>query len=291
MKAELILDCQNQLGEGPVWHAARQRLYWVDFDGCTVLEYDPTSKSLVRHATEQRTMVVLPTATGRLLLAQEKRVALFDADLKHHHVARELDADQPNHRCNDGKCDARGRLWIGTMDNEASAEMGNFYCVEHEDLAATRALTGFTIPNGMAWSANERLFYLIDSPTRQVQCFDFDGEQGQIGPLRSTFSTVQVPGIPDGMAIDAEGTLWIAQWGGACVGRWDPGSGQLLTTVQVPAALTTSCAFGGPTLSTLYITSSRKYASAEELAQYPLSGGLFSVNPGVEGPPAHLFQD
>ncbi len=290
MNAELIIDCQNQLGEGPVWDYEQQQLYWVDFDACTVFVFDPVTEKLSTIRTKNRVMVVIPTNTRHLLLAQERSVQIYDPENEKIINSRELDVGWPDNRCNDGKCDAQGNLWIGTMNNQAKPGAGSLYRLG-AGLTEHRMLKNLTVPNGLAWSNDGRRFYHIDSHDRCVQCFNTNPTTDGLDVPIFSFDTSGLPGLPDGMTIDAEGKLWIAQWGGACVGRWDPGTGQLLHKISVPAALTTSCTFGGENYDTLYITSSRKYARAEELAMFPLSGGLFAVKPGVNGGKANFFKE
>lgn len=148
---------------------------------------------------------------------------------------------------------------------------------------------GVTISNGLAWSRDASTLYYIDTPTRAVAAFDYDRARGTVSGRRVAIEVPETMGSPDGMTIDAEGRLWIAQWDGGCVGRWDPTSGRLLERIPVPARRVTSCAFGGPALEDLYITTARTGLDERSLAEEPLAGGLFRVRPGVAGIPAVPF--
>ena len=146
------------------------------------------------------------------------------------------------------------------------------------------------ISNGLAWSADSRTLYYIDSPTRRVDAFDFDPEEGGLSNRRTAVALQDGWGYPDGMAIDAEDKLWVALWEGWGVARFDPGSGELLARIEVPVARVTSCCFGGPGYQDLYITTASRDMEAEEWKRQPEAGGLFVARPGVPGLPAARFR-
>jgi sugar lactone lactonase YvrE len=150
-------------------------------------------------------------------------------------------------------------------------------------------LTGVGISNGLTWSPDHQTFYHIDTPSRQVTAFDYDLATGDIANPRPAVTIPPELGWPDGMTSDSEGMLWVAMWGGAKLTRWNPASGQLVEIFPVPALNITSCIFGGPYLTDLFITSARKGMSAQQLAKYPLSGGLFRVKTGIQGMPTFAF--
>ena len=143
------------------------------------------------------------------------------------------------------------------------------------DLTVTHRLHGVDNTNDMDWSPDGRTMYYIDSLTRQVTAYDYDAAGGAISRPRPIVTLPEGTGVPDGMTVSVDGTLWVAHWGGARVTRWHPDSGALLQTIAVPANLTTSCAFAGPALDKLYITTARYRESAVALAAQPFAGGLF----------------
>ncbi len=165
---------------------------------------------------------------------------------------------------------------------------GSLYRLD-TDLSVHRVLGDVTVSNGLAWSFDRRTLYYIDSPTRVVSAFDYDDEAGTITGRRVAVTVPEELGSPDGMTIDSEGKLWVAHWGAGAVCRWDPDGGHLLEKIDVPAAHTTSCAFGGEDLGDLYITTARSGRSREDLEAQPLAGGLFRVRPGARGVPAFEF--
>ena len=198
-----------------------------------------------------------------------------------------IDAERTGTRTNDGACDAAGRLWVGTMALDETSPLGGLFRVD-ADLSVTTVLTGTTISNGLGWSPAGDRFYFIDSPTRRVDVFDFDPETGALEGRRR-FAAVEVEGaVPDGLAVDAEGGVWVALHGGWGLRRYAP-DGELAAVVDLPVARVTSCCFGGPDLRDLYVTTRRDGLSASELAAQPLAGALLRLDAGVAGLPTHAF--
>ena len=193
----------------------------------------------------------------------------------------------PQNRFNDGKCDPAGRFWAGTLSLNRQPGAASLYCLDPDGGVRTM-LRGLTNSNGIAWSLDRTAMYHIDTPTRRVTAYDYDVATGEIENPRTAIVVPPEAGKPDGMTIDAEGMLWIALWKGGCVGRWDPHSGAIGDDCR-PARQTTSCAFGGPGLRDLYITTARIGLSEADLAGQPHAGGLFRARPGVAGVPAFEF--
>jgi sugar lactone lactonase YvrE len=194
------------------------------------------------------------------------------------------EGNRPEIRFNDGKCDPAGRFWAGTMAVAENAAIGSLFCL-FADGHVERKLTGVRISNGIVWSLDHRTLYYIDSPRRIVDAFDYDLDTGAIANRRTAIDVHPEMGYPDGATLDAEGMLWIAHFGGARVTRWNPRTGQHLGTIALPASNITSCAFGGPKLDRLYITS----ASIGLKNREPQAGALFCVDAGVGGIPACEF--
>jgi sugar lactone lactonase YvrE len=194
----------------------------------------------------------------------------------------------PGNRFNDGKCDPAGRFLAGSMDNAEIEASGSLYSLGPNGPVKT-LLTGTRISNGLTWSPDYRTFYFIDTPTRIVMAYEYDLATGAIAAPRPAISVPPELGWPDGMTSDAEGMLWVAMWGGARLTRWDPATGRLLTQIPFPALNVSACAFGGPHLTDLYVTSARKDMTADQQAKYPLSGGLFRIRTGIRGLPTFEF--
>ena len=194
----------------------------------------------------------------------------------------------PDNRFNDGKCDPAGRFLAGSMDDAEIEASGSLYALA-PDGSVKKLLTGTRISNGLTWSPDYRTFYHIDTPTRTVMAYDYDLVAGAIANPRPAISVPPALGWPDGMTSDIQGMLWIAMWAGAKLTRWNPATGELLEQVLIPAFNVSSCAFGGPHLTDLYVTSARKGMHALQLSRYPLSGGLFRIQTNIKGMPTFEF--
>lgn len=285
--AQLVLDLRMTLGEGSIWDFRKAELLFVDIENGKLFTYTEQGQLWVQN-TGQRVSAVVPAANGMLILAMQKGIYSYRRKDSTFHLLVVNPADTQSFRFNDGKCDPSGRLWIGTMSLDYKKGSGSLYRLG-EGGSLLRMKSGVTISNGLVWSADKRTMYYIDTPTREIVAFSYDDKTGRIDSGKVAIRIPPEMGGPDGMTIDAEGKLWIAHYGGAAVRRWDPVHGELLETIHVPAKNVTSCAFGGPDLDILFITTARQGNSAEDLQKYPYSGGLFSCKPGVKGVRANLF--
>ena len=294
MQPELLLDARADLGEGPAWDASRGLLYWVDIHTGRLHTYDPSEeidhwvnvgKSLGCVAPRP---VSLQTRGTSLVIALNSGFMTFNLPSQRMVFLANPEPHLTGNRFNDGKCDPAGRFLAGTMDDAEKEASGSLYSYSPDGTLKT-LLTGVRISNGLTWSPDYQTFYYIDTPTRQVTAFDYDLATGNIANPRPVVNVPPKLGWPDGMASDSEGMLWVAMWGGAKLTRWNPATGQLLEAIPVPALNVTSCVFGGPDLTDLYITSARKGMSAEQLAKVPLSGGLFRIHTKIKGMPTFEF--
>ena len=289
MQAELVLDARATLGEGPFWWAERGVLCWADISGFAVHLFDP-------HSGEDRKVDVgtyvgfaAPSVKGDLIVGLRNGFHRLDVESGELTFIGDPEADFPINRLNDGKAGPDGAIWAGTMAINGQNAPGCFYRLDiNGDMH--QLFDGVGISNGLTWSLDLSLLYYIDTPLHRVDVFDFDGLSGAISNRRTAFDVPLEWGNPDGMTIDSEGMLWIALWGGSGVIRVDPKTGERVMKVHVPAAHTTAMEFGGPNRETLYITTAREGRSEEQLADEPLSGGVFAANPGVQGLPAFKYE-
>ena len=290
---ELVLDAKATLGEGAIWVAEYQRLFWVDIEGRRIFSYHPATGENHGWDVGQRVGTVVPRARGGLMLALHEGFAEFDPGTGRVTMRpRPPEFDPALARFNDGKCDPNGRFWAGTMvfDKKQAGELpGKMYRLDH-DGSIHVMWRGVGTSNGIAWSLDRRTLYYIDTALVRVDAFDYDDASGAVARRRPVITIPPGMGRPDGSTLDAEGMLWIAMWDGARVTRWDPDNGRLLQSISLPVARVTSCAFGGPELDTLYITSARLGLTADQLIAQPLAGGLFKVGPGLRGLRAPAFQ-
>jgi sugar lactone lactonase YvrE len=183
---------------------------------------------------------------------------------------------------NDAACDQAGRMFAGTKAEDDTPGAGALYRLD-TDHRLTTVLTGVTISNGIGWSPDERLMYYVDSPTRTVDVLDYDRAVGAVADRRPFAELERGSGVPDGLAVDADGGVWVAVWNGGAVLGFDP-RGQVTTVVTVPATRPTSCAFGGPKLDVLYITTAAGPAPADQ------GGNIFACRPGPAGLPGNPYR-
>ena len=305
MQAELLLDSKATLGEGPAWDEKTQTLYWVDILAKRVHAFKDGHDDFLQ--LDEFVGCVAPRRTGGLVAALRASFATldwrverdgipfaeypFDFAQDKHSAPQSLLAsvtEPASNRFNDGKCDPAGRLLAGTMDMEEKAASGNLYSLE-AGKPPRKLLDGIRISNGLAWSPDYKIFYYIDTPTRQVRAYDYDLDTGNISNPLVVLEVPESMGWPDGMTSDMEGRLWIALWGGARVSKWNPLTGRKEAEIPVPALQTSACVFGGPRRDILFVTSARVGMDESALAQYPLSGGVFQIQTQTEGMPTFEF--
>ena len=292
---EVVFDAGALLGEGPCWDERAKLLYWIDGLGKAIHVFDPATGSDRATPVDQFVGCVVLRECGGCLVALEKGFYFFDPATGALEPVANPEAGVEGNRFNDGKCDAAGRLWCGSMslkENEGTGKSppaGSFYRLS-PDRSVRKIFGGVGISNGMGWSPDGATMYYIDSPTRKVDAFDFDLAAGAIARRRTVVTIPEGGGIPDGMCVDAEGMLWVAQWGGRQVSRWDPHSGAMIDRISVPVVNVTCCAFGGPDLGDLYITTSRVGVDAGNASEFPHAGAIFKIRPAVTGLPAHRFR-
>ena len=273
------------LGEGPLWDVREQALYWVDIRKPAVRRYDIGNRKLTAWTTPEMVGSLAVRKEGGLLLALKSALALFDPTSGSIRPVASPEADRPSQRFNDGKCDRQGRFWAGTMNDRARQPDGTLYRFGGSECAAIE--TGITIPNSLCWSPDGRTMYFSDSWTRTIFSYDFDPATGEVANKRP-FATTVAPAIPDGATIDAEGCLWCAEYDGWRITRFAP-DGRRMRSIELPLQRPTSCMFGGPDLSTLFVTSATQKLSVEELAKQPLAGALLAMDVGVRGLPESRF--
>lgn len=287
-KAELVIDADAMLAEGSIWHPTEQKLYWIDIEHGELHRYDPEKDYDEMLKLPQRIGTVVPIRSGGMLGGLEDQIAKIDMDSGSIEKLVDLEKDRPGTRCNDGKCDPAGRFWVGTMGLNAEEHAGALYRIDG-DGQVDKILDQLTIPNGLIWLHDHKTFYHIDSPEGNVKAYDYDIDSGSISNPRTVINIPDEWGLPDGMTIDEEGMLWIAVFGGSMVGRWNPEDGQLIQKVTLPVPDITSCAFGGPELDILYITTAQHELDEEEKKKFPQSGGIFKAKPGINGVKAAFF--
>ena len=283
---DVALRLDATLGEGPRWDAPGRRLLAVDIEGRRLHRFDPTTGQDRPLDLGERIGVALPVEGGGLLLALARRLAVLDvAANKIETFAAFPHGDDV--RANDGACDPAGRLFVGTMALDERPGGGALYRYTAE-AGLERVLDAVTLSNGLGWSPDGTRMYYVDSPTRRVDVFDYEPTTGEPGARRPFARIAAEDGVPDGLAVDDEGGIWVALYGGGAVRRFDA-DGRLDRVLEVPATNVTACCFGGPDGRSLFVTTARQGLAQAELAREPLAGSVFVADAGVAGPPATPF--
>ena len=284
---EIVLDAHATLAEGPVWLDPTGELLWVDIEPGDVHWFDPRSGKDRAQNVGDPVGAAVPDRNGGLVLALPRRISRLRSGASEPEQIVSLPGDADN-RMNDGKCDRRGRLWAGSTTVAEEEARGKLYRID-EDLQAHEVLDRVTVSNGIDWSPDDSRMYYIDSPTRRIDVLDYDIATGAAGNRRPLHTLADdVPGLPDGMCVDSQGTLWVALWGGSRVLGLTP-EGAVHTQVDLPANQVTSVAFGGDGLRTLFITTAAFGLDGQALEAEPHAGGIFAVDVGVAGLPATPF--
>ncbi|MCW5658528.1 MAG: SMP-30/gluconolactonase/LRE family protein [Burkholderiaceae bacterium] len=285
-----IWPAEAQLGEGTLWSVREQALYWVDILGKRLHRCRADGSERASWSFDEEISALAERASGPGLIVTLRRgFARFDPARGTPPAYLHQPAQEPGaNRFNDGKCDARGRFWGGTMDFDCVAPTGAFYMYESSDRCARHEL-GFAVTNGPAWSLDGRTMFINDTVNGSVFAWDFDADRGALSNRRLWLRYSPDDGLPDGMTLDAQGRLWIAHWGGRCVTAHDVSDATELQRVELPVSQVTNVAFGGPDLRTLFISSARVGLTPAQLEAEPLAGGLFALDMPTPGLPAALF--
>lgn len=272
---EPVTDHRCYLGEGPMWDAGRGCIRWLDITAGTIHQLQPAGGAHTALRIGQMVGAVAPRQGGGWVAALQAGLGTIDPQTGQTTLLAAPEAHLPGNRFNDGKCDPAGRFWACTLAMDGTRNAGALYVLEGGRV--TRKQAHLSVPNGLAWTADGRTMYHIDTPQGQVFAYDFEPDTGNLSNSRTVITFPNGAGLPDGMTIDTEGMLWIGHFGGWQIGRWDPRSGRQLAQVRLPAAHVTSCAFGGENLSDLYITTAQEGLTKTELDDQPLAGCLFVV--------------
>jgi L-arabinonolactonase len=280
-RAELLLDCRNLHGEGIFWNAEDRRVWWTDINGSHLWWFEPASRASGLIATPDRVCCFAPRRQGGFIVAFAKSVAFFDPVTGETERFHSFEPDKPETRLNDGRTDRQGRFIAGGMNEGSGAGKSTVIRVD-PNRAVTTILNGIGCANSTCFTPDGRQMYFADTFVDEIWVYDYDGTTGTPSNPRLLADFKDEPGGPDGSCVDAEGAVWNAEWEGRRVVRVLP-DGTIDRIVEVPVIKPTCCAFGGPELDTLYITTSRLQMTPEQLALEPSAGSLFAFKPGVRG--------
>ena len=285
---ELLFRQPNELSEGPVWDDRTSTLYWVDalagavwrstFSGATASPpeamYPSSFVSAVGLTEDHRLVAALADGLAWLTWG-EPAVPLLEPSFNPELI-----------RYNDGKPGPDGAFWVGSKDRAHQSGIAPLERLAKRQRTVVEA--GLTISNGLDWSPDEQWFYLADSIPRVIWRYRYDAARGRISDRERFCDGTEAPGVPDGLAVDAEGCLWSARWAGSQLVRLSP-KGEVLARVAFPVSRVSSCAFGGPDLRTLFVTTAKEDLSADERRVEVLSGSIFQLKTDVPGRKAYRF--
>jgi sugar lactone lactonase YvrE len=252
-----------------------------------VFRYERAGGEVRSFSVAQEVGAVIPRRRGGLLLAVRDGIAVVSENGDGFEVRVPVEREISGNRMNDAKCDATGRVFAGTTAFDFAPGAGALYRID-ADWSCEAVIEGVTTSNGTAWSPDGSRLYFIDSATQGVDVFDYDLRSGSLGNGERLVTIDRASGIPDGMTVDGEGNLWIACFGGGRVRCYSP-TGDQIGEIRFPVSQVTSCAFGGPEYSELYVTSASYRMTRQQREQEPLAGATFVCRPGVAGVPASTF--
>lgn len=280
-----IADVRANVGEGPVWVGREQALYWVDNKGSSIFRMGEDG-AVVAFDTPFQICCIAPRSSGGFIAGSDRGFAAVNIAEGRYEVLENPEADIAGNRFNDGKTDPQGRFWSGTMDNAEKKTTGSLYRLD-PDLTWARMDSGYHVTNGPAFDPALGRMYHTDSAPRIIYAFEIS-DSGELSGRRVFIQFGESDGHPDGMTVDCDGHLWVCFWDGWCLRRISP-DGEVVEEIRMPVQRPTSCAFGGPKLDKLYVTSARLGIEADSLAMQPCAGGLFLVETGARGVAQALF--
>jgi len=287
--ARIAVERSSILGEGSIWDFKTQRLYWLDITGMRFFSYDPTTGENSEQILPAMMTSVVPRRSGGLACTMENGFHYFDPISGNLSFICDPESHKDENRFNDGKCDPSGRYWAGTMGRHGEEGHGALYRLDM-DCSVHTIMTDIDISNGIAWDRDRKTLYHTDTLNSAIKAYDYDDVSGEISNERAVIHIPVGTGFPDGFTIDSAGNLWIALWEGSKVVCCHTKTGELLAEIKLPVSNVTSCAFGGSSLQTLFITTATMGLTDEQIKHQPAAGSLFVCDLDAAGVPAAEFQ-
>ena len=284
--AELAAQLECNVGEGPFWDAAEQKLYFVDIVNKQVKIYYPATQSVDTVQFEQEISAVFLDQTSELIVAARDGIFTASRDGVLETLLAPIKIEDPSIRTNDAKCDSHGRMWVGTMAFDFTEGAAALFTFDSKTLK--ELVHDLTVSNGIGWSLDQTKMYFIDSVTKRVDIFDVDLERGELKNRRVFVSLTDLDAFPDGLTTDGEGGVWVALFGGGEVRRFDA-NGNLTHIVELPVRQVTSCCFGGEDMSELFITTAQNGMDSDALSREPLAGSLFRAETSFKGSKSNRY--
>jgi sugar lactone lactonase YvrE len=287
----VVFDSKCELAESPCWDTDNGRLLWVDILKGLVYSGNPSDGSYeVLHHSKGSVGAVRPSQSNigkGFVLVEQNYVSLTNTKLSAYN-SMPLTAIRSGFRTNDAEPDPSGRLLVGVMNFDANYGEGFLLCIE-PDGRIRLLLDGLTVPNGIAWSANAKIMYFIDSESRSVVAYPYDATSGKLGSKKTHCDLSQYDGVPDGMAIDTEGRLYVAMFGGSQIIVIDS-QGRVVSDIQLPCSQVTSCTFGGENLKTLFISTAAYQLPETSRDSEANPGAIYAIDTEATGTLRHHYQ-
>ena len=285
---DVVVACGCRLGESPIWSSGEAALYWVDIPAGTIFRWLPISGERSSWSIGESVGSIAPCESGGWVVATKNGIGRFDPTNNSFFKVAAPEADRPANRFNEGKVDPRGRFVAGSMNEEVRGQPdGALYSLQ-ADLSLKRLFGDIIVPNGLCWSPDGRTMYFADTRRHQIFAFDYDVDSGLPSRRRVLVDLSSYGGLPDGAAVDEDGCLWGALFGGGRIVRYTP-DGRIDRSIALPVSQVTSLAFGGTGRRTLYVTTARHMLDESGLRSQPLAGHIFAVDAGVCGSPDFQF--
>lgn len=276
-KVEKIVDIGAKLGEGPTWDEKTGTLYWVDIIGKKIIRTNVDNFSSEETSVSGQVGMMCLTEDGKIVCALETGIHILENGSERLLWENPENTADIKNRFNDGKCDPKGRLFVGTISKNPSGALYRF-----DKDGPVKMISNVSTSNGLDWSPDLKYMYFIDTPSGKLRRFEYDVETGNIHNPIDFIDYTCDNGMFDGMTLDADGCLWIAHWNGYKISKWDPISGKKLEEIEIPTMNVTSCAFGGADMKTLYITTATDSFDKSKPAS-PGSGALYAYQTDVKG--------
>ena len=286
---KIACDTIASLGEGAIWDYKYNRLLWIDIPEGKVFIYTPSDCKNAEISLGKTIGTIVPYEKNKVVVALSD--GIYELDLETKKLTFICSPENPvleGNRYNDGKCDSKGRLWVGTMDTKEETGKAGLYIVKGNG-ECQQVLKDVIVSNGICWSLDDKKMYYQDSPLRSLSSFDCELDKGILTGRKEVAKMPEDMGNPDGNTIDADGMVWMANWGGACVSQWNPNTGEMLQKIDIPAYNVASVAFGGENLEDLYVTTTSIRMPKDKEKLYPDAGKLFVCQPGCKGIKANYF--
>ncbi|HXW26120.1 MAG TPA: SMP-30/gluconolactonase/LRE family protein [Xanthobacteraceae bacterium] len=281
-----VAHTQDVLGEVPRWHPVEEALYWIDAFKPAVHRLDPASGKVESFTPPEKLGSFAPCAGGSLLIAGRNGLAFYDPPSGRLERIADPEAGGAVNILNDGRCDKRGRFWVGSMSKTMARASGRLYRLERGRLDAVAE--DIWVSNGVCFSPDDSRMYFADSHLKTIFVYDFDLAAGTLGARRVFAAMGEKPGVPDGSCVDVDGFVWNAAFDAGLIVRYAP-DGRVDRTVALPVSRPTACTFGGANLATLYVTTARFRLPPDRLAAETYAGGLLALDVGARGLPEPMY--